>query len=64
MLDYNDDRVFCRHCGRRITPRLVFRDGYPKSSWCPYCKNRVDEMSDPTAFFVLLAVIFAVIYFW
>lgn len=58
-----DERIICHHCGKRITPRLSFRYGEPHHSWCPYCKKRVDDDSDPAIFFIVLSAILAVLYF-
>lgn len=33
----NDDRVKCESCGRKMVPRIVFRNGEPDHSICPYC---------------------------
>jgi cold shock CspA family protein len=33
----NDDREVCTACGKRMVPRMTFRNSEPYRSFCPYC---------------------------
>jgi cold shock CspA family protein len=33
----NDDRETCGSCGKRMVPRMSFRNSEPYRSFCPYC---------------------------
>lgn len=33
----SDDRVECRHCGRRMVPRIITERGSLVESVCPFC---------------------------
>ena len=32
-----DDRVQCIHCGKTMIPRIIFYNGEPSKSICPFC---------------------------
>jgi cold shock CspA family protein len=32
-----DERVTCNHCGKKMMPRLIIRNGSPDHSVCPFC---------------------------
>lgn len=32
-----DERVQCKHCGKRMVPRIAMQNGAPWRSYCPFC---------------------------
>ncbi|WP_157923282.1 cold shock domain-containing protein [Mameliella alba] len=38
-----DDRVKCVSCGKRMVPRLQFKDGEPHARICPFCMASQEE---------------------
>lgn len=53
---YDDGKVVCPHCGRRVSPRVVMRFREPDASYCPLCGGLVKrfiiyepDTSDPYA---------------
>jgi CspA family cold shock protein len=34
---HNDERIACRHCGKRIVPRIITNQGVLTRSVCPFC---------------------------
>lgn len=40
-----DDRVECVSCGKRMVPRLQFKDGEPHARICPFCMESQEKES-------------------
>jgi len=40
-----DDRTTCPHCGKKIVPRLIIRDGRLVKSLCPFCGGVYQKFS-------------------
>ncbi len=38
-----NDRVICPSCGKRMVPRLVFWQGAPQYSLCPFCGGDIQS---------------------
>ena len=44
-----DDRIVCPSCGKKIVPRMIFEQGRPSYSVCPFCGKMVKDFSPPPA---------------
>lgn len=40
-----DERVTCTHCGKKMMPRLIIRNGSPNHSVCPFCAGVYKKFS-------------------
>lgn len=40
----HDDRVVCRHCGRRMVPRVITYRGAVERTLCPFCANTCQDL--------------------
>jgi cold shock CspA family protein len=40
-----DDRVGCRHCGRRMVPRVITYRGAVERTVCPFCANTHQDLN-------------------
>jgi len=40
-----DDRVVCRHCGRRMVPRIITYRGAVERTVCPFCANTHQDLN-------------------
>ena len=40
-----DDRVICRHCGRRMVPRVITYRGAVERTVCPFCANTHQDLN-------------------
>lgn len=40
-----DDRLVCKSCNRKMTPRIKFAKGEPVARICPYCMASQEESS-------------------
>lgn len=38
-----DDRVECKHCGKRMVPRIQFSKGEPIARLCPFCMQSQED---------------------
>lgn len=38
-----DDRVECKHCGKRMVPRIQFSKGEPVARLCPFCMESQED---------------------
>jgi cold shock CspA family protein len=38
-----DDRVECKHCGKRMVPRIQFSKGNPVARLCPFCMKSQEK---------------------
>ena len=38
-----DDRVKCKHCGKRMVPRIKFSQGEPVARLCPFCMGSQEQ---------------------
>lgn len=43
---YNDDRVVCPKCAKKIVPRIIIYGGEPQKSVCPYCAAEVQKFTN------------------
>lgn len=58
----DDDRAECRHCGKRMVPRIITMQGMLRKSVCPFCGGTHQSFPHPTIIgFKLLAGAFIVI---
>jgi len=39
--DRADDRIDCPKCNKRIVPRMIFKDGNPSRTVCPFCATQI-----------------------
>ena len=53
----SDDRISCQKCGKKITPRLIIKDGEPQKSVCPYCASTVKTFGPNIIGYAVLALI-------
>ncbi len=37
IASFNDDKVVCADCGKRMVPRMITYNGSPSKSVCPFC---------------------------
>jgi cold shock CspA family protein len=35
-----DERVTCKHCGKKMVPRISMYNGRPRKSFCPFCGHK------------------------
>jgi cold shock CspA family protein len=40
-----DDRVVCRHCGRRMVPRMITYRGAVERTVCPFCAHTYQNLN-------------------
>lgn len=50
-----DDRVVCRHCGKRIVPRIITAGGELSQSVCPFCGGTIRDFPSRWPLVILLA---------
>lgn len=57
-----DDRAECRHCGKRMVPRIITMQGMLRKSVCPFCGGTHQLFPHPTVIaFKLMAIGFIVV---
>lgn len=56
--DRNIDGVICPGCGRRVTPRLSFKDARPSASWCPCCGAKISDFDLGALLVVFVLLLF------
>lgn len=42
---FNDDRIVCPGCGKKIVPRMITFKGTPSQSVCPFCAAQIKNFS-------------------
>lgn len=52
----SDDRVECRHCGRRMVPRIITERGSLVESVCPFCGGVYLTFDRPLSFLQWLMI--------
>lgn len=62
MNNYQDDRVICPNCQRRVVPRLTFENQVPRASWCPMCGKKVEDFLDSGSAALVVLVLIGIAY--
>lgn len=57
----DDSRVVCKHCGRKMVPRVGFYHGMPSNSYCPFCLSDCTPEGHVSLRTIEIAVVFLVI---
>ncbi len=59
--------AICQHCGKEMVPRVIFTQGVPRGSICPFCGKtyKVFKASeeDLTAMYIIMGLVLFFIFF-
>jgi len=64
MNNYQDDRVTCPNCQKKIIPRLTFENAEPRASWCPMCGKKVEDFFNSGDVALAVLALVGIVYFF